>query len=96
MNMFSLPTKSSDLEGKINQRIRMIKALITTKFDLVEAIDISLCDPNALPQVEMSGRVLHEIYRLVMKDLTHFILLDSLTDKDLTEEEYNAFYSESG
>ena len=58
MNMFSLPTKSSDgpnaylckaraqhLEGQINQQIRKTKALITTKFDLVKANNINLCIP---------------------------------------------------
>ena len=78
MNMFKLPTKSSDgpdgylckaraihLDGQINQRIRATKALIRTQFDLVKANNINLCDPNALPQVEMSLRVLHEIFRIV-------------------------------
>ena len=39
----------------------------------------------------MSLGVLHEIYRLMMKDLTHLILVDNITDEDLTEEEYNTF-----
>ena len=39
----------------------------------------------------MSLRVLHEIHRLVMMDLTHLILVDNITDQDLTEEEYSTF-----
>ena len=99
MNMFKLPTKSSDgpdgylckaramhLYGQINQRIRATKALIRTKFDLVKANNINLCDPNALPQVEMSLCVLHDIFKIVNKDL---ILVDYITNKDLTKEQTN-------
>ena len=41
----------------------------------------------------MSLCVLQEIFRLVTKDL---ILVDHITDKDLTEEEYNAFIEKVG
>ena len=80
--MFKLPTKLSDgpdgyvckaraihLDGQINQQIRATKALIRTKFDLVSANVINLCDPDALPQVEMSLRVLTDIFSIVNKYL---------------------------
>ena len=81
------------LDGQINQQIRATKALIRTKFDLVKANDIYLCDPDVVPQVEMSLRVLHEIFRLVNKDL---ILVDHITNKDLTKDEYNALIEKVG
>ena len=103
MKMFKLPVKlvtgqnyefrARLLYGQINHWISTAQALMNTKFNIVSANVINLRAQDALPQVEISLRVLTDIISIVNKDL---LLAKQISSKDLTEEEADALIEKVG